>query len=183
MTTNEIWKDIPGYEGMYQVSDLGRVRGVDRIDGNGHLRKGKILVPTDNGTGYLQLSLSKDAKCRKFTVHRLVMLAFADLRPEGCNINHKDGDKHNNNLRNLEYVLFQDNSRHAVKKLGKMFGVKGEKHPSAKLTQSEVLEIRRLYAAGGVGYPRLARMFGVTKTTIEALIKKRTWSHIKEDTP
>lgn len=101
----EIWKDIDGYEGEYQVSNLGRVKS---NKSNGH-----ILTPFDNGYGYLTVKLSKHCKVKKHKVHRLVAIAFLDNPNHQTDVNHKDGNKHNNNKSNLEWCSRSHNLRHA----------------------------------------------------------------------
>lgn len=110
----EIWKDIPGYEGYYQVSDLGRVRSLDmnvRCRGNKlALRKGKVLKLITNRYGYLYVNLFNK---NKKTVHRLVMLAF--IGDSKLTVNHIDEDKKNNKLNNLEYMSIEDNVKTYLK--------------------------------------------------------------------
>jgi len=96
----EIWKPVAGYEEFYAVSNLGRVKSL----GNDKLRKEKILKPTDNGKGYLQVCLYRDGKGKMFQVHRLVATAFIP-NPLGLpEINHKDEDKANNAVSNIEWT-------------------------------------------------------------------------------
>lgn len=103
MEQEEIWKDIEGYEGLYQVSNMGKVRSVDRIDCTGHRLNGKILRPRMNSGGYLLVNLHNEGEQKTFTVHRLVAQAFIP-NPEGLpQINHKDEDKTNNIVDNIEY--------------------------------------------------------------------------------
>ena len=103
MEQNEIWKDIEGYEGLYQVSNLGRVKSLERIDRLGRLKPGVILRPKVERGGYLLVGLHKEGKQKMFLVHRLVAHAFIP-NPEGLpEINHRDEDKTNNLVDNLEY--------------------------------------------------------------------------------
>ena len=99
----EIWKDIEGYEGLYQVSNLGRVRSVDRYDGLNHFLKGKIKKQTKDKTGYFTTHLWKDGKNKCCKVHRLVAQAFLDNPNNLLQVNHKDEDKTNNRVNNLEW--------------------------------------------------------------------------------
>lgn len=100
----EEWSDIAGYEGLYQVSNLGCVKGMARrIQRNGHV----VAVPertlnqTDNSNGYLRVNLSKDNHVKHAFVHRLVAAAFVD-NPDGCRyVDHLDSDRHNNRADNL----------------------------------------------------------------------------------
>lgn len=108
--TKEIWKPIPGYDG-YEASSLGRVRSVDRYDKRGVLLKGRVLKPTRD-RGYSRVNLSVKGKRFEKKVHRLVMLTFRgeSLLP----VDHRDGNKDNNCLSNLEYVTARENLHRAL---------------------------------------------------------------------
>ncbi len=112
----EVWKDVIGYEGFYQVSNFGRVKSLDRIivrsDGQSQPVKEKIKDLKDDGRGYLQVGLCSNNYCRSKKVHRLVALAFLNANACGMEVvvNHIDGDKKNNNLRNLELVSQRQNT-------------------------------------------------------------------------
>lgn len=115
--TQEIWKDVNGYEGHYQVSNYGQVRSVDRIVvrmyRGGFSKAGKIVKPYVTPKGYLRIQLSKDGKLKNFMVHRLVALAFIENPNNKPEVNHKDGNKRNNFLENLEWVTSSENQIHA----------------------------------------------------------------------
>ena len=98
----EIWKDIKGFEGKYQVSNLGRVRGFVRV-------KGKILSYHPSSDGYLRAELRKDGKKIRFYVHRLVAQAFISNPDNLPEVNHKDEDKTNNKVDNLEWCTHEYN--------------------------------------------------------------------------
>ena len=115
----EKWKDIPGFEGLYQVSDCGRVRSIDRVTTNKNGRKslyrGKILKQiTDNSAlDYYVVNLSKNGKQTKMKVHRLVAMAFLP-KPSGMDlVDHIDCDPHNNKVSNLRWCTYQMNIRNA----------------------------------------------------------------------
>ena len=103
----EIWRPIKGYEGLYEASNLGNVRSVDRVivysNGRKHFLKGKILKPVKNQEGYLFLWLFKDSKRKTFKVHRIIMNTFVPNPSNLPQINHKDEDKTNNCVDNLEW--------------------------------------------------------------------------------
>lgn len=103
----ENWKSITGFEGRYEVSDLGRVRSLN------YLRSGKVKVLStlDNGIGYLFVILSKNGKKKNFYVHRLTYEAFYGTIPPGMTIDHINGDKQDNRLENLQLLTQRDNAR------------------------------------------------------------------------
>jgi hypothetical protein len=108
----EVWRDIPGFEGHYQASDMGRVRSLRRKDSAGRIRSGRVLKPNRTSNGYLQVALCGPwGRISKLT-HNLVCLAFYG-KEQNLEVDHLDEDKENNCLYNLEYVTRQENvSRH-----------------------------------------------------------------------
>ena len=95
----EVWKDVPGYEGLYEVSNLGRVRSLNYQNTG----KSNIRIPFTAKNGYMSIRLSKDNKTRGFYIHRLVALVFVDNPNGWTEVNHKDEDKTNNRSDNLEW--------------------------------------------------------------------------------
>lgn len=120
---NEIWKDIPNYEEYYQASNYGRIRSLDRIiymnHRNGkiakHYFKGKILSTRINNIGYVKVDLTKNKNQKTFSVHRLVAETFIPNPNSLPQVNHKDGNKLNNNVNNLEWCDAFQNQQHALK--------------------------------------------------------------------
>ena len=166
---SEIWKDIPNYEGRYQASNLGRIKGVF-IRFN--FPEPRILKPKSNGWGYLQINFYDSTQKRKtFSVHRLVLLAFKG--DSELQTNHKNGIKSDNRLKNLEYATSSKNNRHALK-LGLRVPPKGEKHYRAKLTKKEVEYIRK-EMLNGKTQKSLATEFGVCIGTISAIKRNKNW--------
>lgn len=120
----EIWKDVEGYEGLYQVSNLGNVRGLDRVRRNGKshsqqcFQKGKLLKPAiQKSVGYKFVVLSKQGKTKGFRVHRLVAKAFIPNPNNYPCINHKDENKTNNSVENLEWCTVRYNNMYGTKGL------------------------------------------------------------------
>lgn len=114
----EIWKDIIGYEGLYQVSNLGRVKALDRYkisNGGKYLIKEHIMKPNTQGTcDYHRVGLTDNNRIRKYhTIHKLVATAFIENNNNYREINHKDGNKHNNYVDNLEWCSRSYNIKHA----------------------------------------------------------------------
>lgn len=106
---SEVWKDITDYEGYYQVSNLGRVRSLNRIIKNGRKYKGKIRKPIPDSKGYMSALLSKDGYRRMFRIHTLVMNTFAGPRPSNMVVCHGRNGKSDNSLSNLQYATESDN--------------------------------------------------------------------------
>lgn len=117
--TEEIWKEVPGYEGLYEVSDLGRVRSLDRVtefnDGRVRKFKGRLLTGSVGSHGYWMISLYKDGQSVKRTTHDLVLTAFEGPRPEGYVGCHFDGDKSNNKAENLRWDTYANNMHDSVR--------------------------------------------------------------------
>ena len=115
----EIWKDVVGYEGFYQVSNLGRVKGCERmiVHFRGGLRKlkEKIRKCSKDTDGYLVLDLYKDGKGKFHKVHRLVAMAFCEMQNGKNEVNHINGNKEDNNLCNLEWCNASENQLHAFR--------------------------------------------------------------------
>ena len=114
---NETWKDIPGYEGIYQASTFGRIRTPEgktthsSLHGTKHW-KSRILKGRGNRPEGARVSLWKDKKAKDFLVARLVALTFLGEPPEDFTVNHKDGNRFNNRIDNLEWLSRADNIRH-----------------------------------------------------------------------
>ena len=111
----EIWKDIEGYEGLYQVSNLGRVKSIYGWCGNRFVKRTKILKLKINNKGYTKVYLYKNKKSKMFFVHRLVAMAFVPNPNNLPQVNHKDGNKLNNSIGNLEWCTCSENIKHAYK--------------------------------------------------------------------
>jgi hypothetical protein len=112
----EIWKDIPEYEGIYQVSNLGNVKSLTRIVkhnlGGDKILKERILKLSKTGVGYFNVILCKKGNLKGFAVHKLVAMAFLNHKPCGYNlvVNHKDFNRLNNNVKNLEIITTRENT-------------------------------------------------------------------------
>jgi hypothetical protein len=165
----EIWKDIPGYEGYYQISNLGRVKGLPRpkrlSSGGFTMLVETIKKPHYQSDGYLQIGLSKDGKKGSFLLHRLVGFAFLE-GDQSLEINHKDFNRDNCRADNLEWATRVENvdySQRNKRYEGKYF------RGLAKLSPEQVIEIRTI----GRLIPRktLAERYAVTCQTIGAIIR------------
>lgn len=180
-TAQEIWRDVLGYEGLYQVSSLGNVRSLGRTvshfpaDAVRTVRGGPVSVRADR-LGYIIADLWKNNKPKRFKVHQLVSGAFNGVRPKGLEVNHIDGNKANNTPENLEYVTRSENAIHAIR-TGLRVVPNGERNGSARLTAEKVLEIRRL-GASGQSKRAIARLFGVSESNVSQIIFRQIWKHI-----
>lgn len=178
----EEWRDIPRCEG-YQVSNLGRVRSVDRLvvprkSSSTRTRrlKGRVLALTlDAVSGYLRVSFFPVGAERLVTrrVARLVAEAFLGPCPAGMEVAHNNGVKTDNRLENLRYATPKEN--HADKRLHGT-GNAGEKHPLAKLSEDDVREIRR--RRGVTTQRELALLFGLSEVYVADIQRRRAWKHV-----
>ena len=117
----EIWKPVKGFEGYYEVSNLGMVRSIDRVVVDTvrnceRLLKGKVLIQKDNGNGYKNVSFCKEHKIYNKYVHRLVAEAFIPNKDDLPQVNHKDEDKSNNRVDNLEWCTSFYNNEYGTRK-------------------------------------------------------------------
>ncbi len=163
--SEEIWRDISGYEGLYQVSNFGRVKSF--------YKGGRILKTVPDGGGYPIVCLSRDGKHKNRTVHRLVAEAFMP-NPDGKpQVNHIDGDKTNNRADNLEWCTSTENNRHVIKT-----GLHGSGSATynAKLTNEQAFYIRE--NPDNLTCRALAKMFGVNHVTISEAQLGKTYRHV-----
>jgi hypothetical protein len=184
---SEIWKDAVGHEGFYQVSNLGRVKGVTRqiwvkpstISPNGHhiTVREKILKPTiykgDRGGFYTRVTLWDHHVARQVGIHVLVCEAFQGARPEGYYCCHKDDDGLNNSNENLywgtptqNYADMRNRGRNTC----------GSKTPWSKLTEADVVQIRKL--AGSMTQREIGEKFGVKQPRVSRILSGEQWRHV-----
>lgn len=171
----EIWKNIVGYEGLYQVSNLGRVKSLTRCGGRGYkqIRPERILKQANVG-GYLVVVLCCNGASKMMRVHRLVAQAFIPNPSNLPIINHNDLNKTNNVVTNLIWSTHQSNMEHA--KLNNAFP-KGENNTSSILTDEEVLAIYRARLTD-VSASSLAERHGVDKSSVYDIWSGKRWRHI-----
>jgi len=175
MNEEEHWLPVVGYEGWYEVSDLGRVRR--KMDGP-KSTVGRIRRLHLNGYGYFAVQLSAKGGRKTRHVHRLVAEAFLGKIPPGHEVNHISGVKTDNRLSNLEVVTRSHNRRHAIR-MG-LVRVNGEDNPNSKLTNDLVMEIRANCGDGskyGIK-SEYARRLGVDTSLISQVVLGRAWKHL-----
>lgn len=205
--TTERWLPIAGYEGIYSVSDAGRVRseGREYVDSAGrHRRVLPLVVSQRDRNGYLAVRLWRAGCGTDFHTHRLVAAAFLP-RANGTEVNHIDGVKANNRAVNLEWVTQAENIAHAVRHglypcgdrngsrlhpealvRGDRHGARlhpealarGEAHGRTRLTEDDVRAIRLRYAAGGTSLPALGREYGMAFSAVGRIVNRKTWKHV-----
>jgi len=169
----EIWKEIENYEGLYEVSSWGRVKGL-------RFGKEKILYSNVHRQGYLKVTLIKEKKRIHFFIHRLVAIAFIPNPNNYPMVLHKvECYPSNNNVNNLFWGTGEINMKDMINKgRGKSNPPKGEKQYLSKLTEKQVLEIRAKYTGMKGQQALLAKEYGVHQATISDIITRRTWKHI-----
>ena len=166
-----IWKDIKGYEGLYQISNSGEVKSLSRAVKNRYSTrtvKEKILVKCIDKMGYYKVNLSKNDKKKTYKIHKLVADHFLNEKNE-C-VNHKDGNKLNNSVDNLEYTTYSYNNIHA-NSLGLVKHRKGEHSLLCKKSDKEVNEIKMLYSTGKYTTKDLAKIFNVSYGWVGKVIR------------
>lgn len=159
---DEIWKDVIGFEGLYKVSNLGRVLRTD---------SGKIREVTVLDSGYLHLHLYKGNQYFGRYLHRLVLEAFKGPCPPGEEGRHLDDDKTNCYLDNLEWGTSTQN---------KQEGLVNNRNVQTKLTPEQVLYLRALPSRSGISLSDLASSWNVSEVTLHKARSGRTYKHVKE---
>ena len=186
----ETWKPVPieEFADFYEVSNFGRVRrsappATDNASG-GRCWTGRVLQANTTSKGrkwYPRVSLyNNQTKSKKIApVHRLVAKAFMPCEHmDMLTVNHKDGDKTNNHISNLEWVTLGQNTKHAIET--GLNSIRGEDHPGAKLTRDQVVEVLQR-AIKGERPSSIAKDFGVSDVTIQKLLAGETWHILHKD--
>lgn len=179
---DEEWRDVVGYEGSYQVSDIGRVKSVPRVykmkDGRRKNIKKEIIMKFDiDKDGYFKIGLREKGKQRNFFIHRLVAQAFIKNPENKPQVNHIDGIKTNNSITNLEWVTHQENRTHAAEN-GLVPDQWGCKNPNVKISESKVRIIRELNKKG-VKYSEISEIVGTSVSNVKNIIFGKTWKWLK----
>ena len=173
----EVWKDIIGYEKIYQISNFGRVKRLKRFVNHtkGVLKlKEKILRCEFHKSGYIRCHLRKNGVVKKVFVHRIVAYHFIENTNNKPFVNHKDCNKRNNNISNLEWCTDIENKKHAYEN-NIMYKSSGTNHYMCKLSFHKIQAIRRLNNINPkFNVQRLALKLNVHKTTIRNIITGRT---------
>jgi hypothetical protein len=168
--SSEVWKNIIGYEGYYQVSSFGNVKSL----GNKFTRKERFLKLSPQSKGYLTVVLQKNATRKMMLVHRLVAEHFISNTEYKPQVNHINGDKTDNVIENLEWVSHRENLDHAIKN---NLTLKGEENRNSKLKDIDVVKIHSLLQKG-VTTKELSESYNVSYSTIDGIRTNRYWKHL-----
>lgn len=172
-----MWRAISEYEGFYEASSDGKVRSINRIvrykDGSSR-KWPKLELKQGLSNGYKQIFLSKNGKSRAFKVHNIILFAFLGFKSSSMTVNHKDGNKFNNKLSNLEYITMLDNVRHGFKN-GLM--AVGSNNNLSKLTDAQVIAIRYL-SRSGMKPTDIATNFKITYQNVWLIVNRKSWRHL-----
>lgn len=169
MENQYLWKRISDLK-EFEISNSGMIRNA--------LTK-KLIPHCQTKNGYLKTNIFHQGKRYSKLIHRIVIREF--LFDSTMQVNHIDGNKHNNNLSNLEYVTQSENIKHAF-----LIGIqnhKGEKNPAHKLTAADVREIRKLSEERKISQRKLARMYSTSQGNISKIINRKKWSCVEEAFP
>lgn len=179
--TTENWRPIPGAIGLYEASDMGRIRSVDRHVTNRvgitRLLRGRVRKLRLGNAGYLLVTLPAPIQASRL-VHRLVALAFLGEPPDGHTVNHKNGVKTDNRASNLEYLSMGDNVRAAWdSKPWRPGHHPGESNGSAKITEAQARHI--LAMRGKRRQKDLAADFGISEVMVSLIHRRLAWKHLE----
>ena len=165
-----MWKDIVGYENVYQVSNYGNVRNI---------KKGNMLTPSPEKKGYLRVSLWKDGGYKTKKVHRLVCECFLDNLNNKSQVNHIDGIKTNNNVNNLEWVTNDENVKHKVK-LDLTHKPRGTKNGRCTISENTARSILT-DVKDGKSILDITIKYKVSRNIVTNIKYKKAWKHIQEE--
>jgi len=176
----EVWKPVVGYEGLYEISNFGRLRSLDKpmtvYRGGKYIRPGKLLtakVSTHTPPRHIT-ELYRDGKGRWHSIHRLVLLAFVGPAPEGTVACHNDGNPSNNSIANLRWDTPRANAADSVKHGTK---VRGEKHWAAKTTEGcvqRMFDLRRM----GCTFTAIGKWLNMSRAQVSQIVKGQHWKHL-----
>ena len=176
---NEVWLPVVGYEGLYSVSNLGRVRSeartVIRTDGRIQDVPEKMMILFPSNCEYLRVGLNKDNRQKSHLVHRLVAKAFIDNPEELPQVNHLNRVRTDNRLENLEWTTAKENIKH--RDIENDYNI-GENSHLSKLKAIDVELIREMWSTWKMTQTEIAKLFSTSQANISEICLRKSWSHI-----
>lgn len=161
-------RDVKGYEGLYFVNEFGEIYSYPK-----KTRKGvRKMLAHKNKNGYLSIDLCKNGNIKKYSLHRIIALAFLDNIENKEQVNHINGNKHDNRIENLEWSTRSENQKHSIET--GLRSAKGEKNSQSKLTEIQVLNIFNDKRT----YNQISKDFKISISTISDIKRGHTWNHI-----
>lgn len=175
---DEVWQNIAGYEGLYQVSDLGRVRSLDRVvlrSGKPLRLRGRILQAGRVKAGYLLVVLCREGREVSRFVHDLVLETFRGPPSRRQQCRHLNGDPSDARLENLAWGTPVQNQADRV-----LHGTsnRGSRNGQSKLSEADALEIRHLWGTGDLSLQEIGNRFQVSKSAVWGIVHGKDWSHL-----
>ena len=176
MTESEVWKDVVGYEGLYQVSNKGNIYSVERKDTVGRKCGGRMLQLSYHSNGYLRVNLSKNVITKQHLIHRLVAQAFVPNQNNYLEINHKDENKANNNVENLEWCTREYNMNYGTRN-ERANQTQSKKVMAINIKTGEILTFNSTKEAVSEGYFDASRACRGIYGRSGNLYKEHRWSY------
>lgn len=165
-----VWKDVVGWEGVYQVSNYGEIKSL-------HYNKERIMKQSTDTNGYLQVKLNKNGNGKAYLVHRLVAQAFIPNYHNKPFINHLDSNPKNNKITNLEWCTQSENVRHAIG-VGNHFIPKGSNNPTAIINEEIAAQVKRELATGKKP-KQVSDELNVNYYIVKDIKRGRTWREVE----
>jgi hypothetical protein len=165
----EKWIDIDGYNGLYQISNFGRVKSLKGLTE-------RILKQNINKYGYKVVYLSKDSKKKTISIHRLVAHGFIEREKNKLHVNHIDGNKTNNHVSNLEWVTPKENTLHALEH-GLLKPNYGESNGNTKLTNEIVRNILKMYWLDKINVTTISLILEINRRTVNSIVNGVNWKN------
>lgn len=176
----EIWKPVRGYEGLYEVSNYGKVKALRKISGTCYRNEKELSLKRLSIDGYIRIALTKNRITKETRLHQIVAEHFVKNPSNKETVNHKDGNKLNNRADNLEYANRHEQLQHAYD-LGLKKPMQGTINTQSKLTEEDVRYIRENYVwqSTKFGTVALSKKFGVSNRVIGLVIRGLSYKNIK----
>ena len=170
----EVWKPVKGYEGLYEVSSLGRIKSLERTTlaknaKKSYVVKQRILKQAPNNQGYLTVNLAKEGNRKTFKIHAVVAAVFLGEKPHQEEVRHGVGGRLDNSVQNLSYGTHEDNERDKIR----------DKTSNHKFSAEEILEIRQIYREKQLNMRQLSILYDVDAGCIYKIVNYKSYKHVK----